>query len=425
LIAAGTGEDPVAEGHLSTPARSARTENRRIAARKIVDYVLAVDDPKAVALGLKALMPLIPLDPRLEKVLDQRILALIGRGMAAKSAELAETIALFLHRSAQERASLAKPYIPTLLSFLEQNIETTGAYAYYALLRVAKDSPGDFGPHAALLIRTLNSPSPAASTFAMRIIATLAPAHPEYVVGARDILRNLAETSPPGIIKEEATNAYHAVREVSKSPGVRSSKLLDDPAIASLYELPVWQRAVESHLTTAYSGDAADIARPHGRHKNITRETRPSKRSNLYQEFVEKLKQGEGVQSFEEQLDLLSPEAIAAATPCEIEPAGPITPAPLPPAEMSPPAIEVPVVTASPAAEDVTDSPDAALLQEMISDVQSEFSSKAGSLLDSLGMGHLKRGNAGKAEDGNLKNSAREFVSSMEKLIREHKSKAS
>lgn len=425
MMASGTGEEPVVEGHLSTPARSARPNNRRIAARKIVDYVLAVDDPKAVALGLKALIPLIPLDPRLEKILDQRVLALIDRGMAAKSAEMAEAIALFLHRGAQERASLAKPYIPTLLSFLEKNMETTGANAYFTLLLVAKDSPDDFGPHAALLIRTLDRPSPAASTFAMRIIATLAPAHPEYVVGAREILRNLAETSPPGVIKAEATNAYHAVREVSKSPASRSTNLLEDPAIASLYEMPVWQCAVESHLSTAYSEDAAEVGRPQGRRKEIKRGNRPSKRSNLYQEFVDKLKQGEGVQSFEEQLDLLSPEAISAATPCEIEPARHITPAQLPLTEMSPPAIEVPVVTASPAAEDVTDSPDAAILQEMISDVQNEFSSKAGSLLDSLGMGHLKRGNANKTDDSTRKNSAREFVSSMEKLIREHKSKAS
>lgn len=431
LIVSGTGEDPVVEGHQAMPARGKGLDTRRIAARKIVDYVLAVDDPKAIVLGLKALMPLIPLEPRLEKILDQRITALVDRGMAEKSAELAEAVALFIHRSAQERASLAKPHIPTLLSFLALNVGTTGAYAYYSLLLVAKNSPDDFGPHAALLIRTLDSPSPAASTFAMRIIATLAPAHPEYVVGAREILRNLAETSPPGVIKAEATNAYHAVREVSRSPGSRSTNLLDDPAIASLYEVPVWQHAVESHLSTACSGDAAEVPRHPDRGKIITRKMRPSKRGNLYQEFVETLKQGEGVQSFEEQLDLLSPEAIAAATPCEMEPAVVITPAPQPLAEMSPPAIEVPVVTASPvvsassAAEDVTESPDAALLQEMIADVQNEFSSKAGSLLDSLGMGHLKHGNGGKAEDGNRKNSAREFVSAMEKLIREHKSKAS
>lgn len=425
MIARGTGEDPVVEGHVSTPARGARLDNRRIAARKIVDFVLAVNDPKAIALGLKALIPLIPLDLRLEKILDQRIMVLIDRGMVAKNAELAEAIAMFLHRGAQERVSLARPYIPTLLSFLAQNMETTGAYSYYALLLVAENSPDYFGPHAATLLRTLDSPSPAARTFAMRIIATLAPAHPEYVVGARDILRNLAEASPPGIIKTEAINAYHAVRAVSKSPVDRNNNLLDDPAIASLYDMPVWQRAVERHLSTAYSGNAAGVVRHHSRRKDIKRERRPSKRSNLYQEFVEKLKQGEDVQSFEDQLDLLSPEAIAAAMPCEIEPAAAITPSPPPLVEMPLPEIEVPVVTASPAAEDLRDSPDAALLQEMITDVQKEFSAKAGSLLDSLGMGHLKHGTTFKTEEGNLKNSAREFISAMEKLIREHKSKVS
>jgi hypothetical protein len=195
-------------------------------------------------------------------------------------------------------------------------METTGANAYYTLLQVAKNSPVDFGPYAARLIRTLDSLNPVACTFAMRIIARLAPAHPEYVVGAREVLRNLAEASPPGIIKAEATNAYHVVREVSGSLASRSTNLLDDPAIASLYEVPVWQRAVEGHLSTAYSEKAVEVIRPHTRRKEIKRGTRPSKRSNLYQEFVEKLKQGEGIQSFEEKLDLLSPEAIAAATPC-------------------------------------------------------------------------------------------------------------
>jgi hypothetical protein len=425
LIVKGIGEDRVVEGHVSTLARGACPDNRRIAARKIVDFVLGVNDPKAIALGLKALMPLIPLDPRYEKMLDQRIMALVDRGMVAKSAELAEAIAMFLHRGAQERTCVAKPHIPTLLSFLAQNLETTGAYSYYTLLLVAKDYPDDFGPHAATLIRALDSPSPATRTFAMRIIATLAPAHPEYVVGARSTLRNLAETSPPGIIKAEAINAYQAIREVSKSPVDHTCNLPDDPAIVRLYDMPVWQRAVEGHLSTAYSDNAAAVVRHHGRRKRITREMRPSKRSNMYQEFVEKLEQGEYVQSFAEQLDLLSPEAIAVATPCEIEPAGAIPPAPLPLSVQSPPAIEVPVVTASPAAENLQDTPDEALLQEMIVNMQKDFSAKAGSLLDSLGMGHLKQGSTGIAVDINCKNSAREFVLAMEKILREHKSKAS
>jgi hypothetical protein len=311
-----------------------------------VDSVLAVNDPKAIALGLKTLMPLIPLDPRLEKALDQRIMALIDRGTAAKNAEMAEAIAMFLHRGAQEEASVARPYIPALLSFLAQNIETTGAYAYYTLMLVARDSPDYFGPHCDQLVRTLDSPSLAAKTFAMRIIAVLAPGHPEYVLGARDTLRNLAETSPSGLIKAEAANAYRAVREASKSSAGRSSRLPGDPAIASLYDTPVWRHAVESHLSTVYRCDAADVDRAHGRRKGVKRKIRPSKRTDLYQEFVEKLKQGECVPSFKEQLDLLSPEAMALAAPCEPEPAAAITPPPSPPLELSQPATNEPVVTA-------------------------------------------------------------------------------
>jgi hypothetical protein len=90
----------VVDGHASMTAGGKGLDNRRIAARKIVDYVLAVDDPKAIAPGLKAPIPLIPLETRLEKVPDQRLMTLIDRGVPAKSAALAEVIALFLHRSA-------------------------------------------------------------------------------------------------------------------------------------------------------------------------------------------------------------------------------------------------------------------------------------------------------------------------------------
>ncbi len=297
-----------------------------------MDFILSVNDPDVVAHALKNLMPRIPLDQCLENALDQRILALVDRGMAAKNAELAEAIALFLYRSAQERAGVARPYIPTLLSFLEQNLETTGAYSYYTLMLVARDTPDDFGPHADMLVRMLDSPGPAAKTFAMRIMTALAPRHPEYVIDARDTLRNLAETSPQGIIKAEAAGAYRAVREASGSPRSRGSdRSSNDPAIAGLYEMPVRHRAVEHHLSAACCRDVVAVDRPQGGSKGMKRDVRPSKRCNLYVEFVEKLKQGECMQSFEDQIDLLSQESMARAVPCEAEPveATPPTRAPL------------------------------------------------------------------------------------------------
>jgi hypothetical protein len=206
-------------------------------------------------------------------------------------------------------------------------------------------------------------------------------------------------------------------------PADNSGRLPDDPAVVSLYEMPVWQRAVGSHLSTAYGSDLRSGNRRHGRRPGIKRDSRPSKRSNLYQEFVEKLKQGEQVQSFEEPFALLSQEVPAEAAPCEPAPAGAEMP-PLPPAaEMSLPVMDEPIVTA-PLAEDILpDSPEAVYLQEMMNQVQNDFSSRAGGLLEALGMGHMKLGSNGKAEDGNRKLSGKELVSALEKLVREHKSK--
>jgi hypothetical protein len=409
LIAMGICKDSVIEDYLSTLSRGARPEERHFAARQIADIALTSDDMNAVARALKALKSLLPLDPGLENALDKRLLALTDRGMMAENAGLAEAIALFIYSRSQARASAARPYIPTLLSFLAQNVETTGAYSYYTLMIVANNAPVYLGPYADPLIRTLNSPSYAAQTFAMRIIAALAPSHPEYVAGAREVLHDLSETSPQEIIKAEAAKAYRAVRDIPKAPRGHGCRLLDDPAIASLYETPVWQRAVGCHLSTAYSNDSfAD--RPQGRRSGTKRDSRPSKRSNLYQEFVEKLKQGESNQSFEDQLALLAPESIAQAVPSEIMPVEAITPS-------------APVVIASPAVDNLPDSA-TANLQEMMNEVQSDFSTRAGGLLDALGMGHLKRGNAFKAEPGNHKISAKEFVSAMEKLVRDQKSKA-
>jgi hypothetical protein len=420
LVATGTCKDEVVDDHLTVTSRSAGPDERQNIARQMADIARTSNDMKAVAGALKELNSLLPLDPALEYAIDKRMLALIAWGTVAKNAELAEAIALFIYGRAQERASVARPYIPTLLSFLAQKMDTTGAYAYYTLMIVAGDSPGHFGPYADMLVQALDSPGCAAKIFTMRIIAALAPGHPEYVAGARDALRNLAESGTHSVIKDEASRTDHAVMNSLNAQSGNSGRMHDDSDIASLYEMPVWQKAVECHLSTAYGSDNLAADRKNGRRRGIRRDSRPSKRSNRYQEFVEKLKQVEPAQSLEEPFALLSQEVPAESAPCGIALAEAAIPAPSPVAETPLPA--EPVVMAPLAEDKLRDASEAVYLQEMMNEVQNDFSSRAGGLLDALGMGHMKRGTN---EDGNHKISGKELVSALEKLVREKKSKAS
>jgi hypothetical protein len=415
--------DSVIEEHVLWMARSADPAERHSATRQIANIALTSEDLSTVARALRALKALLPLDQGTETALDEKLLALVNRGSAAKNAGLAEAIALFVYGRSKVRASAARPYIPALLSFLSQHVETTGAYSYYTLMILANDAPGYFGPHADALIRVLDSPGYAAKVFAMRIIAVLAPVHPEYVAGARDILRNLSEQSRQEMVKAEAVKAYRAVRNVAVLPDNPVNRLQDDPVIARLYEMPVWQRAVQYHLLTAYGDDQGAVVRSHSQRHNVRKQTRPSKRYDLYQEFIDKLKTVENNQSFEDPISLLSSNEQVKAAPCETAPAKVTIPSPSPVDEKSLPAVSEPVETASPAAENIYDKTDEIRLEEMLDEVQIDFSAKAGGLLDALGMGHLKRGNSFKVEDGNLKFSAREFVLAMEKLVREQKGK--
>jgi hypothetical protein len=90
----------------------------------------------------------------------------------------------------------------------------------------------------------------------------------------------------------------------------------------------------------------------------------------------------------------------------------------LPEAEETLPVMNEPVETEPSSKESLSDSTGDVFLQEMMNEVQNDFSSKAGDLLDSMGMGHLKRGSAVKVEEGSHKISAREFVLAMEKLFK-------
>jgi hypothetical protein len=134
-------KDEVIENYVRALAGSAGPEERLTAARKIAHVALVSNDMKAVARALKALRLLLPLDPGVESSIDQRLLVLADNGTVAQNAELAWALALFIHGRTQERVSVARPYVPTLLKLLTEDVATTGAYSYYALMIVAERAP--------------------------------------------------------------------------------------------------------------------------------------------------------------------------------------------------------------------------------------------------------------------------------------------
>jgi hypothetical protein len=377
----------------------------------------------AVARALNALRLLLPLDPGVENSLDKRLLALADNGTVAQNVELGRALALFLHCRTQERVSAARPYVPTLLKLLGEEMATTGAHSYYSLMIVAESAPQYFEHYGDTLVQLLDNPGFSAKTFSMRIIAVLASSHPEYVAGARETLHSLSENGAQELLRAEAAKAYKALRNVPRVEPDRKSTMLRDPAIASLYEVPVWQRAVEGHLTAAYSDTVLPVARRRSR-RSIKREVLPSKRCDLYQEFVGKLKVEEQVKSFEDQIALMAPEATAQAEVQEVAPVEPVLASPPATAEAPLPAIEMPIVVMQPSRDGVPELTGAVGLQEMMDEVQIEFSSQAGNLLDALGMGHLKRGCGPNGEEVNRKISGKELVSALEKLVKQHNGKA-
>jgi hypothetical protein len=187
--------------------------------------------------------------------------------------------------------------------------------------------------------------------------------------------------------------------------------------------MPIRQRTVESRLLTACGSDQRPDNHQHIRYSGINRYNHPFKRSNLNRESVENPKPGEPTPSFKEQKALPSSELSAEAMADDRMPAEATMHSMPPVTEIPPQVANRPQVTAPLAEDNLPNPTESVYLQEMINEVQSDFSSQAGSLLDALGMGHMKRGNSGKAEDGTYKFSGKELVLAMEKLVREHKSK--
>jgi hypothetical protein len=184
----------------------------------IIALALTSEDIKAVACALDALRPLLPLDPYQEAALEKRMLALVARGAAAESPDLSRAIAHILYVRARQRARAVVPFVPTLLSFLDEDLATTGANSYYTLMILAEDAPDDLFPFADRLIGKLDSSGYAVKTLIVRVLAALGRKRPGYLVNARGPLRDLAEGSEDGILKAEAMKALQAIEWPIMSP---------------------------------------------------------------------------------------------------------------------------------------------------------------------------------------------------------------
>jgi hypothetical protein len=311
LIATGTGEDGAIEKHISEMASSASPDEMRSLSRQIADNVLSSQDLGVTARALKALTTLLPLDTDTENVLDRRLMALIGYGAMAKSDDLAEAVALFIYHRTQISADSARPYLPTLVSLLSQNIATTGAYSYYALMIVANEAPEHYGAFADLLVRALDSPGIAAKVFSMRVIAELASHRPEYVAGARRVLRDLSAAGQFKIIRTEATKAHYALIDSSKTQDERE-RLIEERPVSRVYNTHVWQHAMEHHLSMAYGNDLLAYQR-NGWHHGAKRKMRALKILSMHMEFSDFLRPNECDESIDGQTAALSMERTALA----------------------------------------------------------------------------------------------------------------
>ena len=287
LIATGTGEEGTIEKYISEMTSSASPDEMRFLARQIADTVLSSQDLGVIARALKTLTTLLPLDTDTENALDRRLMALIGYGAIAKSDDLAEAVALFVYGRTQADTGVARPYLPTLFSFLSQDIATTGAYSYYTLMIVASEVPEHYGSCADLLARALDSPSIASKVFAMRVIGELSLHRPEYVASARKTLRDLSASDQPGIVKAEATKAYYSLIDASKTHDERE-RLIEELPVSRMYNTHVWKHAMEQHLSMAYGSDPP-ISQRAVWYPGTKRKPHSLKRVNVYVEFFDVL----------------------------------------------------------------------------------------------------------------------------------------
>lgn len=384
----------------------------------IVALALNSEDMKIVTCALNMLRPLLPLDPSQEDVLEKRLSALIASGSAAKNPDLAEAVTHFLYRRGQQRASAVVPFIPALLSFLDQDLATTGAHSYYTLMILAEDAPDDLLPFADVLIGKMASPSYAVRALAVRIIAALADKRPGSMTNAREPLCDLVDNSGEGILKIEASKALQSIEGRLKSSE-------GDGAIAG------WTATVaNSHRPAGYAWFQAILARLMNLLRVISRSGGNLKAKSLIADdlqgitwWIEAEFPVNGDVPFVENAWTL-PEEPVRFFPSKINTKAVwercimpswVTPDVLVIAKQQSPEMARPVNDNDPRAIFFADEAEMALMREAIEKVGNDFSVKASRILDGLGMEYLEPAVKGVAEDRMI--SARELKLAREKIL--------
>ena len=230
LIESGKGDDAVIAELKSAIEHSPGPDELRHDVVALVDIALTSDNIAAITWAVKALELDFPLDPGQEKALERRALALalLAVGATGNYPVLAEAISSFVFRRASYDAIAVRPFIPALLSFLDYDIDTTGANSYYSLIALTHSRPDYFQPYANILIDMLDSPRNSTVAFASKIIAALAREHQEYVVGGEKALWRLSSNHPQPIVRKAASDALDAIRD-NLSPATMDTQAEHSP----------------------------------------------------------------------------------------------------------------------------------------------------------------------------------------------------
>lgn len=384
----------------------------------IVALALTSEDLKVVACALNMLRPLLPLDHYLEEALDKRVTCLVARGSAVESPYLAEAVTHFLYNRAQQRASAVVPFIPALLSFLDQDLATIGAHSYYTLMILAEEAPDDLLPFADALIGKTASPSYAVRTLTVRIIAALADKRPGSMTNARGPLRELAENSGDGILKTEASIALQAIDgRFNSCEG--AGAIADQTETVANSRRPAgdtWLQAILARLMNLWrvisrsGGNRKATSLISGDLREITRWIEAEFPVNGNVPFAEN-----AWALPEEHLRFFPSKIItkAAWERCVM----PFSVTPDVPVIEKRQSLETarPVNDNDPGAILSFDEAEMAKMREIIENVENDFSIKASQILDALGMEHMIP--AGKGGAGDRMISAGEFRLALEKIL--------
>ena len=415
----------------------------RQAAGALLEIALKSPAAMPVAGALKALELFWPLESGQEDALDKRMRELVAEGMARETPALAEAMASLIYLRAREQASAARPFLPTLLSFLEMDISTTGASAYYTLMILAREEPDYFKPYAGELIARLDSGSDATKTFAAKIIAALARERPEYVAGATMALRRMSADYPREIVKKAAAEACKALEE---RLGLTGTPRQEGQHAGSLMVLPTGpqpesglQEPAEADQRKSWLRSLVALFGEKGNGRRPAKAAMPrvawgrerDEMGRIMDDFsdiapwieAEFKAKDEPPGAVTERLPSERPLAMAASrmrVDPELLEASAEALGGVPPEDVSASPQAAAALTPEKSAIEIQalDGPQLNELRDVMERIKDEFSTSAGGILSAMGLEHLSRVSRPGEGDEGRQISARDFISAMGRMIK-------